>query len=550
MLLALYLFACQGLPAGEHEPAAAAAPLGRTSAAGPAAPPDEDADPVVLINEVAPENDSLVMDEAGELEGWVELWSPEGAQALRGWTLELDGEAWPLPDSLRTDDQGRLLLWLDGDLDQGEAHAPLHLEGAGELRLEGPSGALADRWTWTDAEADLVLARFPDGGALKAETTLATPGAPNPAEPGASLDPSDTLFPQDRVLRFDLDLPADSLEVLRVDPYAPVVASLAFEGVYFPRVSVHLKGQWGSLRSVDAKAAFRVSLDTYGDHRLRGMEHVTLNNMVQDASFVHEREAWRLFRAAGLPGARTAHAAVYVNGEYRGLYLHLETIDDQFLSRYFADGDGNLYEGEYGQDITPSGYEELEWDEEGSDDVSDRSDLLGLATLLALEPSEALVPELEARVDVETTLRVLAAEVLLGHWDGYFYYPNNYRFYHDPSTGQFTLIPWGLDQTFGWTGSLTSPSGRLARWMLAVPSLERRWQLALWELSDTLLDLDVRADVLYTQALIRPYVEADPYREGSLEDMEAGGPATADFVDVWPVAVLDSLFPAGAPDWE
>jgi hypothetical protein len=280
------------------------------------------------------------------------------------------------------------------------------------------------------------------------------------------------------------------------------------------------------------------------------MEHVTLNNMVQDASFVHEREAWRLFRAAGLPGARTAHAAVYVNGEYRGLYLHLETIDDQFLSRYFADGDGNLYEGEYGQDITPSGYEELEWDEEGSDDVSDRSDLLGLATLLALEPSEALVPELEARVDVETTLRVLAAEVLLGHWDGYFYYPNNYRFYHDPSTGQFTLIPWGLDQTFGWTGSLTSPSGRLARWMLAVPSLERRWQLALWELSDTLLDLDVRADVLYTQALIRPYVEADPYREGSLEDMEAGGPATADFVDVWPVAVLDSLFPAGAPDWE
>lgn len=52
-----------------------------------------------------------------------------------------------------------------------------------------------------------------------------------------------------------------------------------------------------------------------------------------------------------------------------------------------------------------------------------------------------------ALIDREQALRFLALEAYLGHWDGYSK-PNNYRLYHDPTTGLWSFIPWGLDQAF------------------------------------------------------------------------------------------------------
>ena len=507
----------------------------------------------LLLNEMMASNDSVVMDEHLDADDWVELYNAsDAAISLDGWSLSHEDRGcpgWALPADGTLESGGRLLVWLDDEPDEGSLHADFSLDAEeGSLRLCAPGDLAADSLSWSDLPSDLVLARFPDGGALVAESARATPNNPNPWDPGTDLDPSDALFDPDHVLTVELWLPDDSLAALQQDPYTYVEGAIGFQGVWLEPVGVRVKGQWGSYRTLDQKVALKVKLDEYDSElRLRGLSHLTLNNMVQDPSTVRERLAYTLFRDAGVPAPRTGYVALYLNGEYRGLYDDVETIDETFLGRWFEDAQGNLYEGAYGQDLTEGSYTSLLLHQQGDDDVAAYSELAVLAALLAQEPSEARVAELEALVDVDSVLRMWAVEVLTGHWDGYFYYPNNYRVYHDPSTGLLTLLPWGTDQTFSWTGSLDLPAGDLAAWCLEIPSLERRFELALWDAADRerALGLDEDAEAAWT--LAEPWLEADPYKETTMDSALYYYEYALDFVHTWPDAVAAELFPDGEP---
>ena len=116
----------------------------------------------------------------------------------------------------------------------------------------------------------------------------------------------------------------------RPDEYQPGTFALEADGVtHGPfEVGVRLKGGLGSFRGLEGKAAFKVKVDEYVDGQtFFGLEKLTLNNMVQDPSMVHETLAYELFRSLGVPASRTGYAFVRVNGESFGLYLNVETLD-------------------------------------------------------------------------------------------------------------------------------------------------------------------------------------------------------------------------------
>ncbi|MCK6506591.1 CotH kinase family protein [Myxococcota bacterium] len=513
-----------------------------TEAAPPAA---------VVLNELMPDNESTVEDERGREGDWVELLSvAERPIDLAGWGLGDDPDAapaWTFPAGTVLDPGQRLLLWLDDDPEAGALHLPMKLdEDGGVLVLRDAAGQEVDRLSWDSLPADVVRGRFPDGGPVLADSVLATPGNPNPYDPGLGRDPSELLFPQDRVLEVELFLPQASMDALEADPYTYVEGAVAVGGVTLSPVGVRIKGQWGSLRDLSQKAAFKVSMDAFGGTaELRGLENLTLNNMVQDPSLVHERLAYTLFRSTDVPAPRTAHVALFLNGEYRGLYLHVETADDTFLSRWYDNPDGNLYEGEYGQDLTLGSYLDLDHDERGADDPDDYSDLAALAALLAQDPSEELVDELEALVDVDEVMAALAGEVILGHWDGYFWYPNNYRVYHDPDSGRFSLLPWGLDQTFGYEGDIEGANGALARWCLQVPSLRARYLRALWRSAEVMEQLPLSELAQDDHARVLPYFRAGAYEEHSVATSQAYLTATLDFLSWRADDIVGQLFPEG-----
>jgi spore coat protein CotH len=106
------------------------------------------------------------------------------------------------------------------------------------------------------------------------------------------------------------------------------------------------------------KPGLRVDFNLYNaDQRFLGLKSVVLRNNVQDPTHLHERLAMELFARLGLTAPREAHARLYVNDEYVGLYSIVENVDKKFLARHFNQDNGYLYEYDYNADDQPYRFE-------------------------------------------------------------------------------------------------------------------------------------------------------------------------------------------------
>jgi hypothetical protein len=226
-----------------------------------------------------------------------------------------------------------------------------------------------------------------------------------------------------------------------------------------PRAAeIRLKGsEGGSFRDLTEKAAFKLKFKKL--EAFLGLRKMTLNNMVQDPSMLHETLAYASFRAAGVPASRTGYAYVRLNGEDIGVYLNLENLDDIGLSRIFGstfDQDTqHLYEGEYGDDVVPDGAADFEVDE-GGDEPDEIGDLEALIEAVNSEGDASWSDRVAPNADLAEMAKMWAVEKYIDHWDGYAghaipgFRPNNYYLYSDPS-GRFQMLPWGTDQAWVFT---------------------------------------------------------------------------------------------------
>ncbi|TWU35695.1 Inner spore coat protein H [Novipirellula aureliae] len=143
--------------------------------------------PVVYVNEIMADNDSVIEDpdEAGAFEDWVELYNPGTTSIdLSGFYLTddaADPTQWQFPDGSTIDAGGYLVIWADGDTDQGDTHAAFKLSASGEsVLLYNVDGAtLVDSITFGEQTTDVSYGRFPDGSSTLTVLSAATPGAAN-----------------------------------------------------------------------------------------------------------------------------------------------------------------------------------------------------------------------------------------------------------------------------------------------------------------------------------------------------------------------------------
>ncbi len=285
----------------------------------------------------------------------------------------------------------------------------------------------------------------------------------------AAADEAELIYEPAGVSQVDLTISPQSLQALRDDPrtYVPAGFRLtAGDQEFAPEnVQVKLKGH-GAFRPVDLKAAFKVKFAK--TDRLLGLKGLTLNNMVQDPSMVHEALGYEVLRAAGLPAPRTGFAYVRVNRTGYGLYLNLETYDSVSLARLFATTQ-HLYEADVtGVDLAPGGAGGYEVDEGDEDDRADLEALIDATHATAGDWSDAMA----GIADLGEMTRLWAGEQYLGHWDGYSatagpFAPNNY-YLHSDATGRFAMLASGLDQTFVRRFAFPgNPDGLLAQRCLA-----------------------------------------------------------------------------------
>jgi spore coat protein CotH len=152
----------------------------------------------LCINEIMADNDAIIEDpdEAGAFEDWVELYNPTTASIdLSGKYLTddvSDPTQWQFPAGSSIAAGGFLLIWADGEPEQGNNHASFKLSSGGEtVALYDTDGTtLIDSIEFGEQTTDVSYGRSPDGGDTLDVMLTATPGAANSAITNTNFAPT------------------------------------------------------------------------------------------------------------------------------------------------------------------------------------------------------------------------------------------------------------------------------------------------------------------------------------------------------------------------
>ena len=225
-----------------------------------------------------------------------------------------------------------------------------------------------------------------------------------------------------------------------------------------------------------------------------------------------ESIGFRLFNLVGAtaPNTHFIHFRVIDDAEetganqydtdFWGLYLAVEQMDGQFLKEHELP-DGNLYKMEWGTG---------ERNNLGADSVADRSDIEGV--MYALKNLDLDENWWRTNVDLTEYYSFRAILEAIHHYD--VNNEKNYFFYADPTTNQWSILPWDIDQTWALNmfGSGTDPMVRAG--ILSNEELRRAYENRLREIRDLLFNTDQMFPMLAEHA--------------ARIDSPADGPAMAD----------------------
>ncbi len=255
------------------------------------------------------------------------------------------------------------------------------------------------------------------------------------------------LFSQEDLPVFELELSDDAFEDLEDDPYEWVEGTLIYDGKRYEPVAVRTKGE-NSWQPIYEKPSLKVKLDHYDDgpHDIFGLEELTFQNMDNDYSMMHERIAYRLYRAAGIPAARATHMQLILNGDDYGLYTHLETVDKDMMKAWREVEGGSMFE-QWDVDYYDSYVDDfqLEFGEE------DRTNIQGVADAMEGTTSwDINIADAGEHIEYESFLRYWAVGSVVGQFDAYPYSDpgDDCHIYDNPETGLLEYVPHGMDEAF------------------------------------------------------------------------------------------------------
>lgn len=200
----------------------------------------------------------------------------------------------------------------------------------------------------------------------------------------------------------------------------------------------------------NGRFSFKLKFNKYTKgQKLQGLDELDLNNMSYDPSYIREYLAYSLLSLdSGIAAPLAAFARLYVNGEYYGLYLMAESVDESFLKRCFGDADGDLYEADKGSAFL-------------SDDTSTFN--LKSGSDAALSKISAVYEALnggdtEDILDAGSVLRYAAVISLIGAEESYLGPKAESYYLYSDTDGKTHIIPRDFKLSFG-TDSETKKTG-------------------------------------------------------------------------------------------
>jgi hypothetical protein len=319
-----------------------------------------------------------------------------------------------------------------------------------------------------------------------------------PALPPAPL-PSDALF--DDTVVHDIYLTVNSRDWQSLkdhyldNTYYP--ANFRWRDQTFRNVGIRSRGH--TSRS-PVKPSLRVDFNRYiTDGEFLGLSAIVLRNNSQDASGLHERLSMLLFNRMAAPYEREAHARLFINNEFSGLYSLVEEADHNLAQRLFNEDAGNVYEYKYeegdpphyleDQGSDPALYVPKPWDPKTHETNPHPEVIAELIRTINQDSDAVFRSTLPAHVDVVNLITHMAIEMFIGDLDGFHgqFAPNNFDAYRFANSNILKFFPW--DKSQAYTGG---PLLTIWHQLLDVPAEKRNHLsmrvLGLSDLKSQLLD--------------------------------------------------------------
>lgn len=261
-------------------------------------------------------------------------------------------------------------------------------------------------------------------------------------------------------------------------------ADLEFNGKTWKDVGVRFKGNSSyAMSSTGLKRPFKVDFNRFVDgQEFYGLKMINLANNAFDPSQLREALACSVFRAAGVPAARTAFVELYltVPGKFDhvlvGLYTLIEEVDGTFLKHYYPSSKGLLLKPEGIHGIPYLGpdwkrYEDrLRPKKEGDAKAKER--YLAFTRLVNFADDEEFNKTIGQMLNVDNFLRYVAACSAMVNQDSFVGIGHNYYLYLNPADNRFNFIPWDLNNTFGGLAMFGGVDQQID-WNIARPWLGR-----------------------------------------------------------------------------
>lgn len=113
--------------------------------------------------------------------------------------------------------------------------------------------------------------------------------------------------------------------------------NVTIDGEPYSHAAIRAKGNT-SLSSVATLGSSRYSFKIEFNHFVKGMTYhgldkLSLNNLIQDATMMKDYLAYTLMGRMGVPSSLCSYVRITVNGEFWGLYLAVEGVEDGFMER-------------------------------------------------------------------------------------------------------------------------------------------------------------------------------------------------------------------------
>jgi spore coat protein CotH len=352
---------------------------------------------------------------------------------------------------------------------------------------------------------------------------------------------ADDLFSGTAVTALQVTMHSRDWETLRANFTANTFypADVTWNGVRVRNVGIRSRGL-GSRSGI--KPGLELNFARYSSRgQFLGLKGLVLDNLTTDPSMIRERVAMALLRRLGIPASRETHAQLFVNGQFVGLYAIVEPVDPGFVQRTLGDSSGTLFEYHW---VTPfyatfpgenlDVYRPLF--EARSQEVKSTFDLYDsireLFRAINQAPADSFRDEVNRYLDLESTLKLIAAESFLAEWDGVLGYAgmNNFYLYRDAVTGQSRMLPWDADHAmYAPDYSLLAGANEnvLMRRSLEDPALRARFFAFVTEAMQAAGDNWLANEIAFESQQVRESALADPFKPYSNEEFDS---AIADLV--------------------